>query len=72
MAVLPEYPWKDDNGVAHPELIGHRSDQGKRIVQVDTGVPYDYAVDPYPTNRSYIESEINIEDETPALQVEEK
>lgn len=61
MAVIHEYPWKDDNGVFHDDLIKHYSDLNFKIQKVGTDAIYESAVDPYPTDREYIETNIPID-----------
>ena len=39
------------------------SDIGKKIIQVQTGIEYDEAIDVYPFKYTYVESENDIEQE---------
>lgn len=63
MAVIPEYPWKDDNGVFHDDLIKHYSSLGLQIQKVDTDEIYDSAIDKYPTDYQYVETDIPVDPE---------
>ena len=45
-----------DNG-----LIRHYSTKGKKLLQVETGVIYDEAIDPADSNRIYTETDVSIE-----------
>lgn len=55
MAVIEQYPYIDGEGKEHPDLIKHYSDEGKDIIQVETGGIYAEAVDKYPCKFSYEE-----------------
>lgn len=50
-----EYPWND-----RVDRIRHYSDENKMIRQKDTGNLYEDAVDIYPTDRTYEETDIPI------------
>lgn len=50
-----EHPW---NG--RLDLIRYYSDNGKKIMQSETGTPYDDAIDTYPSEYHYVETEIPI------------
>ena len=51
-----EYPWK-----GRTDRIRHYSDAGMKLLQTDTGELFDDAVDVYPTNHIYEETNIPIE-----------
>ncbi|MGN0807989.1 MAG: hypothetical protein ACI4MN_06055 [Candidatus Coproplasma sp.] len=55
MSVIEEFPYIDGEGKEHPELVKHYSDEGKDIIQVETGGIYTEAVDKYPCKFSYEE-----------------
>lgn len=63
MAVLPEYPWKDRDGNLHNDLIKHYSNLGLKIQKVGTDEIYDNAVDTYPTDYQYIETDVPVDPE---------
>lgn len=50
-----EYPWND-----RFDRIRHYSDENKIIRQIDTGDLYEDAVDIYPTDHTYEETDIPI------------
>ena len=56
--VKPQYPYVDKYGVEHDDLIKHYSNLNLKIQKVGTGEIYDSAIDPYPTDRQYIETDI--------------
>lgn len=60
--VVNEYPYKDENGVTHANLIKHYSDEGKYIIQLQTGIEYAEAVDVVPCRYTYVESDRSIEE----------
>lgn len=60
---LEQYPYEDENGVKHDDLILHYAPDGKRIVKAETGEVYDVAVDVYPCKYSYYEFEETIDTE---------
>ena len=62
--VVNEYPYKDENGVTHANLIKHYSDEGKYIIQLQTGIEYAEAVDVVPCRYTYVESDRMIESES--------
>ena len=62
--VVNEYPYKDENGVTHANLIKHYSDEGKYIIQLQTGIEYTEAVDVVPCRYTYVESDRMIESES--------
>ncbi len=47
--------------VAGMELVRTYSDAGKKIIQDETGIEYDEAVDPVSAGRTYTESENDLE-----------
>ncbi len=57
MAVIEQYPYIDDDGTEHPDLVKHYSDEGKQIVKEGTFDVYDEAVDKYPCKYIYAEVE---------------
>ena len=62
--IVNEYPYKDENGVTHANLIKHYSDEGKYIIQLQTGIEYTEAVDVVPCRYTYVESDRMIESES--------
>lgn len=58
MALITDYPY---NGNAN--LIHHYSDAGFTILQTDTGIEYGDAIDKYPTEHTYSETDNPIEPE---------
>lgn len=52
-----QYPFVDDNGVTHNNLIKHWTDdpEHKTLLQVETGAMYDEAIDLYPCAFTYEE-----------------
>lgn len=55
MAVIEEHPYIDENGEPYFDKVRHYSDDGKQIMQVETGKVYDEAVDIYPCPYTYVE-----------------
>lgn len=55
MSVIEIYPYVDEQGVANEKLVQHKSDDGKRIIQLETGRIYDEAIDLYPSKYTYAE-----------------
>lgn len=55
MSVIEIYPYVDEQGVANEKLVQHKSDDGKRIIQLETGRIYDEAIDLYPCRYTYAE-----------------
>lgn len=51
MAVVEEHPYIDEN---HTRFY---SDEGKMLIQVETGKEYEEAVDLYPSKYTYIEKQ---------------
>ena len=59
-----QYPFVDDNGVTHENLIRHwTDDETKTLLQVETGVMYDEAIDIYPCPYTYQEVDKPVEPE---------
>ena len=58
MALITEHPFNDRN-----DLIRHASDAGFTILQTDTGNEYGEAIDRYPTDHTYVETDHPIEPE---------
>ncbi len=56
-----QHPYIDENGNERPELIRHYSDEGKRLLQVETGREYDEAIDVYPCRYTYVETDKYVE-----------
>lgn len=51
-----QYPYIDDKGVVHNDLIKHwTDDETKILLQVETGTMYDEAIDIYPCPYTYQE-----------------
>ena len=59
--VKAQYPYVDENGNERPELIKHHSDEGKRLLQIETGREYDEAIDVYPCRYTYKETDKPVE-----------
>lgn len=55
MAVIEIYPYVDEQGIEHENLVQHKSDEGKQIIQLETGRIYDEAIDSYPCRYTYAE-----------------
>lgn len=55
MAVIKIYPYVDEQGIEHENLVQHKSDEGKQIIQLETGRIYDEAIDSYPCRYTYAE-----------------
>lgn len=58
--VKPQYPYEDEHGVKHDNLVKHYSDLNLKIRKVGTDEVYDYAVDTYPTDYRYVETDESI------------
>ena len=50
------YPWKDDQGVEHDDLIQQYSTKNVKLLQVETGITYDKPIDVYPCRYNYKET----------------
>lgn len=57
MAIQVQHPYVDDNGAEHENLIKTFSDDGHQLLQVETGIVYDEAIDIYPCAFTYEEVE---------------
>lgn len=57
MAVIEEHPYIDDDGEPYFDKVRHYSDSGKPIIQVETGKEYEEAVDIFPCQYNYVETE---------------
>lgn len=55
MAVIEIYPYVDEQGIEHENLVQHKSDEGKQIIQLETGRIYDETIDSYPCRYTYAE-----------------
>lgn len=55
--LIEQYPFIDESGVEHDNLVKHYSDENKLILQVETGVKYAEAVDVYPCRYTYEETD---------------
>ena len=67
-----QYPYVDDNGVVHNNLIKHwTDDETKTLLQVETGAMYDEAIDIYPCPYTYQEIDKPVEPE-PEEETEEE
>lgn len=69
MAVIEENPYIDENGEPYFDKVRHYSDEGKPIVQVETGKIYDEAVDIYPCPYTYAEVENETVEDNPSEKV---
>lgn len=56
-----QYPYIDENGNEREELVKHYSDEGKLILQTETGIEYAEAIDVYPCRYTYEETDKPIE-----------
>lgn len=57
MAVIEQHPYIDDEGVEDYGLVKHYSDEGKPIIQTETGIEFEEAVDVFPCRYHYVEKE---------------
>ena len=55
--LIEQYPFIDEEGIEHDNLVRHYSDENKLILQVETGVKYAEAVDVYPCRYTYEETD---------------
>ena len=55
--IKPIYPWKDDQGVEHDNLIQQYSTKNVKLRQIETGAPYDKPIDVYPCRYHYEETD---------------
>lgn len=55
---IEQYPYIDEDGNEHDDLIQHYSDSNMMILQVETGVKYDSAIDVYPCRYTYVDTDI--------------
>lgn len=60
--LIKQYPFIDEEGNEHDDLIRHYSDSGKLILQVETGVKYADAIDVYPCRYTYEETDEDIKE----------
>lgn len=60
MALIEQYPYIDIEGNEHNDLIYHYSDNNKQIRQIETDILYIDAVDKYPCEYTYEETDIDI------------
>ena len=63
MAVQSQYPYVDEHGKKDKKHIKFFSDEGKTIIQMETGEEYVDAVDLYPSPYHYIEKPPDVEPE---------
>lgn len=59
--LIEQYPYIDESGTEHDNLVKHYSDENKLILQVETGVKYAEAVDVYPCRYTYEETDEPVE-----------
>ena len=55
--LIEQYPYIDEQGNEHDDLIRHYSDAGKMILQKETGAKYSDAIDVYPCRYTYEETD---------------
>lgn len=55
MALIEQHPYIDEEGNEHYDLVKHYSDEGKPIMQLETGIEYEEAIDTYPCKYTYAE-----------------
>lgn len=60
--LIEQYPYIDEQGIEHDDLIKHYSDSGKMILQVETVSKYSEAVDVYPCRYTYEETDEDIKE----------
>ena len=53
--VKEQHPYVDEAGVSHEEFVRTYSDEGKKLIQLETGYVYEDAVDLYPSKYHYRE-----------------
>ena len=70
MAIVTQYPYTDEEGITHSNLVKTYSDENFKIVQVETGLVYEEAVDIYPSRYTY--EETNEQIEVPEEETEEE
>lgn len=63
--VVEQHPWIDEYGQPHDELVLHYSDERMMILQEQTGVKYENAVDVFPCQYTYVETDEPIEHDEP-------
>ena len=68
--IITQYPYIDNNGVQHDDKIKIYSDENFQILQKETDRVFDYVVDVYPSVYNYEETDIVIEPDIFALDVE--
>lgn len=56
-----QYPYIDERDKERADLIKHYSDEGKLILQTETGIEYAEAIDVYPCRFTYVETAKPIE-----------
>ena len=59
--IITQHPYIDNNGKEREDLIKTYSDIGLRILQNETGGVYDEAIDVYPSQYTYSETNEYIE-----------
>lgn len=67
--LIEQYPFIDEEGVEHNNLVKHCSDDNKMLLQVETGVKYAEAVDVYPCRYTYEETGEDIPTDSPSTNV---
>lgn len=63
MAIIQQYPYINENGIEDISRIKTYSDNNNLIIQQETGIEYEEAIDTYPCKFHYIEK-IRTEEET--------
>ncbi|MEE0970500.1 MAG: hypothetical protein U0M06_14115 [Clostridia bacterium] len=61
--IIVQSPYKDENNKEHFNLVRHYSDEGKQILQKETGIVYDEAIDIIPCRYTYEETDTYIVEE---------
>lgn len=56
-----EYPWVDSDGNEHDDLVRYYSANGCKIRNASTGEVYDDAVELYPCDTKYYETDIPLD-----------
>ena len=55
--IKPIYPWTDDQGAEHDNLIQQYSTKNVKLLQTETGTVYDKPIDVYPCRYNYEETD---------------
>lgn len=61
MAVIEQHPYVNAKGKSNSKLVKHYSDEGKTLIQLETGREYEEAIDNYPCEYTYVEKPDEVE-----------